>query len=198
MLSLRLLGPVSLLQDDQLLPLPMHKAQALLLLLALGGPGHRARLASWLWPLADDSASRRNLRRELARLRDAGAGDALRSQGEVLALSPAVQCDALAFAALADGGRAAEALALWRGPLADGLQTGATEAFDDWLAHQRQRLAGRRRQLLAAEAAAAEAAGNLPRALDTVQQLLADDPLQEQLHRRPCACTPPRATAAPH
>lgn len=184
MLSLRLLGPVSLLQGDQPLPLPTHKAQALLLLLALGGPSHRARLATWLWPQTDDSASRRNLRRELARLRDAGAGDALLSQGEVLTLSPGVHCDALAFATLADGGQAAAALALWRGPLADGLQTGATEAFDDWLAGERQRLATRRRQLLAAEAAAAEAAGDLPQALDTLQQLLVDDPLQEHLHRQ--------------
>lgn len=184
MLSLRLLGPVSLQQDGQHMPLPTHKAQALLLLLALGGPSHRARLAAWLWPQADDSAGRRNLRRELARLRDAGAGDALRSQGEVLSLAPAVQCDALDFAALADAGQCAAALVLWRGPLADGLQTGATEAFDDWLAGERQRLASRRRQLLAAEAAAAEAAGDLPRAQDTVQQLLADDPLQEHLHRQ--------------
>ena len=184
MLSLRLLGPVSLLQDGQPLPLPTHKAQALLLLLALGGPSHRARLATWLWPQTDDSAGRRNLRRELARLRDAGAGDALLSQGEVLALAPTVQCDALAFATLADGGQAAEALALWRGPLADGLQTGATDAFDDWLAGERRRLASRRRQLLAAEAEAAEAAGHLPQALATLQQLLADDPLQEHLHRQ--------------
>ena len=151
MLSLRLLGPVSLLRDGQPRPLPTHKAQALLLL-ALGGPSHRARLATWLWPLTDDSASRRNLRRELARLRDAGAGDALLTQGEVLTLAPGVQCDALAFATLADAGQATQALALWRGPLADGLQTGATEAFDDWLAAERRRLATRRRrrQLLAA------------------------------------------------
>ena len=184
MLSLRLLGPVGLMRDGQPLPLPTHKAQALLLLLALGGPGHRARLAAWLWPQADDSAGRRNLRRELARLREAGAGPALLSQGEVLALAPAVHCDAQAFAELADAGRSAEALAHWRGPLADGLQTGATDAFDDWLASQRQRLAARRRQLLAAEATTAEAAGDLARALATLQQLLADDPLQEHLHRQ--------------
>ena len=184
MLSLRLLGPVSLLQDDQPLPLPTHKAQALLLLLALGGPSHRARVATWLWPLADDSAGRRNLRRELARLREAGATEAVLSQGEVLSLAPTVHCDALAFAALAEAGQAAGALALWRGALADGLQTGATEAFDDWLAGERQRLAHLRRQLLASEAAAAEAGGNLQGALASLQQLLADDPLQEHLHRQ--------------
>ncbi len=38
--------------------------------------------------------------------------------------------------------------------------------------------------LLAAEADAAEADGDLPLALDTLQQLLADDPLQEHLHRQ--------------
>ena len=47
---------------------------------------------------SEQAGYRRNLRRELARLRDAGAGDALLTQDEVLTLAPGVQCDALAFA----------------------------------------------------------------------------------------------------
>ena len=75
--ALDVLGPVQLRRAGAHLTLPTQKSQALMLLLALGGAAHRARLAGWLWPQADERSARRNLRRELARLREAGAGDAL-------------------------------------------------------------------------------------------------------------------------
>lgn len=188
MFELTLLGPVTLRRHGALVPLATAKAAALLVLLALGGPAHRARIAGWLWPNVDDAAARRNLRRELARLREAGVGEVLLSDGDVLALAavPRLACDAWAFregAAAAHAGEVEAALALWRGPPADGLTLGGTAEFDDWLQAEREQLRALRRRALQASAAAHEAGGETDRALARIEELLADDPLQEQLHR---------------
>jgi len=178
--ELQLLGPITLRRAGQALPLLTHKVQGLLLLLALGGPAHRARLAEWLWPALDDAAARRNLRRELARLREAGAGGLLRSEGDVLALAPGVDCDALHFQAEAATAPDA-ALARWRGPPADGLRIDAGAALAEWLDAERRRLQALRRRALQASASAHASDPTL--ALERVEALLADDPLQEQHHR---------------
>ncbi|MBX3600128.1 MAG: AAA family ATPase [Rubrivivax sp.] len=188
MYELTLLGPVTLRRQGAAVPLATAKLAALLVLLALGGPAHRARLAGWLWPNVDDAAARRNLRRELARLREAGVGDVLASEGDVLALAgaPRLACDAWTFR---DGAASPHerdvdaALALWRGPPADGLALGGTASFDDWLQAEREQLHALRRRALQASAAAHEARGGLDAALARIEALLADDPLQEHLHR---------------
>lgn len=185
---LELLGPVVLRRGGQALPLPTHKLAGLLLLLALGGPAHRARVASWLWPGLDESAGRRNLRRELARLREAGAGEVLLPPDHaVLALAPAVACDALALQAAlaeADGAALQAAVAAWRGQPADGLVLEGCEAFDDWLRAERERLVSMRRHALQRLAEAAAHAGDEGGAVAWLEQLAADDPLQEAVHRR--------------
>lgn len=189
MWSLALLGPVILRQGGDgngagtALPLPTQKSQALLVLLALDGPTHRARLAQWLWPDTDDSSARRNLRRELARLRDAGAAAVLVSDGDLLRLAPALACDVLAFKDCLAQGRFADALTLWHGDLADGLQPAGGPELDQWLAHQRASLRAGRRQALEGAAQWAQARGDMAGALDHLQALLADDPLQEHHHR---------------
>jgi DNA-binding SARP family transcriptional activator len=179
MFELQLLGPLALRRDGQLLALGTQKVQALLLLLGLGGPAHRARLAEWLWPELDDAAARRNLRRELARLREAGADGLLRAEGDVLALADGVDCDAAHFEAEATTAPD-RALARWRGPPADGLRIDASHALAEWLDAERQRLQALRRRALRASFDAH--ADDPERALERVQALLADDPLQEQLH----------------
>jgi DNA-binding SARP family transcriptional activator len=188
MYELSLLGPVTLRRHGAVVPLATAKVAALLVLLALGGPAHRARLAGWLWPDVDDAAARRNLRRELARLREAGVGEVLVSEGDVLKLAgaPMLACDAWAFrdgAASPHESDFESALALWRGPPADGLVLGSTDAFDDWLHAEREQLRALRRRALQASAAAHESRGELDGALARIETLLADDPLQEQLHR---------------
>ena len=180
---MHLLGPVALQRAGVTLQLPTQKAQALLLLLALGGAAHRGRLAAWLWPQTDESAARRNLRRELARLREAGAAGALHSEGELLALSGDVCCDVASFSMALAQGRPEEALALWRGPPLDGLQLDGADTFDDWLGSERAKLKTGRRTALQAAARAAETRGDIVTALAHVQELLADDPLQEHQHR---------------
>ncbi len=181
MYALQLLGPVTLKQGGQRVNLPTSKLQALLLLLALQGPQHRAHLASWLWPALDDAAARRNLRRELARLRELGAGGLLEAEGERLALVPGTQTDWPASAPRAgdrdgpDGGHAGE--------LAAGLQLDGAELFTEWLDAQRRQLQAQRRDRQQALAREAEDRGDLGAALQQVLTVLQDDPLQEKLHR---------------
>lgn len=183
MLALDLLGPVVLRREGAALPLTIRKTSALLVLLALGGPTPRARVAALLWPDLEEAIGRRNLRRELARLREVGAHDAVLVDGDRLALAPALPIDASDFHRMLQAGDAAAALLHWRGPPADGLDLDDAQPFMDWLAPQRERLLALRRQALQAAAAAAETRGETDTALALLHQLLADDPLQEQHHR---------------
>jgi DNA-binding SARP family transcriptional activator len=200
--ELQILGPVRLVAAGQLLPLKTRKAFALALLLVLEGGMSRVRLCAWLWPALDESSARRNLRRELARLRTAGAEGAVLADGDRLLAAPALGCDLLRAQALLADGLPDAALALWQGDeteMADSLLAADTEAaepahrqpreheadpgFATWLAALRQRVASLRQRGLQASAAAAEARGDLGGALKQVQALLRLDNLQEGQHR---------------
>ncbi len=183
MLALDILGPVALRRDGAPQRLTVKKSLALLVLLCRSGPLPRSRVVAMLWPQLDESSGRRNLRRELARLREAGVEGAVQTEGDLLALSAEVASDVDAFDAALAGGRPDDALAHWRGAPADGLSLDDAEAFDDWLALERERLLRLRRRALEASATAHEFQGNHEVALQRVESLLADDPLQEQHHR---------------
>lgn len=183
MLALDILGPVALRRDGAAQRLTVKKTLALLVLLCRSGPLPRERVVAMLWPLLDESSGRRNLRRELARLREAGVERAVQADGDFLALSAEVVCDTSAFDAALAKGRPDDALAYWRGVPADGLVLDDAQAFDDWLTRERERLLAQRRRALEAAATAHESQGNHELALQRVESLLADDPLQEQHHR---------------
>lgn len=182
MLSLHLLGPVELRHDGRPLAWPSRKAAAVLLRLALAGPQTRPQLVALLWPDHDEGSGRRNLRRELARLRDAGAGAALRADGDRLALADEVSVDAHAFAALLGRQDGEAALSLWRGAPADGLALAEAPEYMRWLLGERERLQAHWRDALAADAAAHERAGRTAPARAALERLLEADPLQERHH----------------
>jgi len=177
------LGPVQLCRAGRPLTLGTRKAQALLMVLVLDGGAGRERLCALLWPDLDGPTARRNLRRELARVRDAGAPEAVRVDGDHLWPGPDLSCDLLqAEAALADGAPEA-ALAAWQGKFAEGLHPDGAPAFVPWLAAIGERAERLRLRALEAAAAAAEARGDLAGALAHVQTLLTEDGLQERHHR---------------
>lgn len=161
---LAVLGPVLL--DEQ--PLPDHLTTHLLVLLALHPAGlPRAQAAARLWPALAPEVAARNLRKTLHRLRAEGHAALWTEAGGRLRL--AVPCDL----AEAERRAPAEALALHRGPLADGLRDDA-----GWLAPARvAALALWRRTLLAAlpalPPATAEAELLRLRALDPHDEALA-------------------------
>ncbi|MDP3614244.1 MAG: BTAD domain-containing putative transcriptional regulator, partial [Rubrivivax sp.] len=183
MLELHLLGTVSLRRDGAALSLPIRKTQALLLLLAMSGRQPRARVVSLLWPALDEPTGRRNLRRELARLREIGAGDAVQAESDFLALGEGVATDVQQLSQAVAQGRHADALALWRGPPADGLALDDAAAFLEWWQPEAERLRALRQRTLGLLAVAQEDAGDAEGALAHVQTQLAEEPLQEQLHR---------------
>lgn len=183
MLALHLLGPLELWRDGRSLALPVRKAAALLVLLALGGPAPRARVAAMLWPTLDEPTGRRNLRRELARLRDAGLADAVVADGDRLHLADEVRVDAAQFDAVLRQDGAEAALALWRGRPVDGLDLDDAPPFAEWLAAERERLQSRWRRAAETAADQAEAGDRADAALHWLDRLLDDDPLQERHHR---------------
>ena len=177
--ALRLLGPPELRCAGRRVPLTIKRACALLVALACGGRIPRARLAAQLWPTLDESAARRNLRRELARLRESSFEGLILAEADWLDLDERVDLDLRHFESALRTGDNPRALALWHGPLADGLTLDDAPEFDRWLQAQRERVRSAWRGAMQAEAEGASA----DRALGLWQALLTDDPLQEQHHR---------------
>lgn len=189
-LTIALLGPGRIELDGQALTrLLAPKHQALIYLLAADKRAWpRAQLATLLWGELEESAARGNLRGALMRLRrwlpDMLAVDA----HQVAFADPSgvrVDLQALLHAQqhsdAPHAGRVAAAQA-WRGPLLEGFDVGAAEAFDDWLTGMRRR-AGQavlalRHDLLAR----AETAGQLDEAIVHAQALLDIDDADEAAH----------------
>jgi DNA-binding SARP family transcriptional activator/predicted ATPase len=180
--TLQLLGAPRLLEGDAERHLPSRRALALLACLAVEGRLTRARLAALFWGELDESAARRNLRRELARLRDAGYEATFGASDDKLELGADVSADLQAFEAAHAQGDIDAALALWRGPLLDGFALAEAPAFESWRAERREAVQRRWRAAAATAAARAEAGGDARAALDWQARLLADDPLQESHH----------------
>ncbi|WP_284618563.1 ATP-binding protein [Aquabacterium humicola] len=173
MLRLQLLGPACLLRDDgRVQHVGTRKALALLALIAFEGAMARSTLSSMLWPDAEAGAARRNLRRELFRLRRVGLGIA-ESDGGGLALETALAVDALS---LLHEGRVPERM----GVTMEGLDGVGSPDFDAWLQRWRIRLADRHDEALSAAADSAERGGDLHRALELQGRRWDADPCNER------------------
>jgi len=175
-LRIELLGAPRVLRAGEPLRLPVKKSLALLAYLALEGRATRAKLAALFWSDGDSEAARRNLRRELHRLREAGAGDLVVKAGDALALAQGMRCDA---ADMLDALAAGAALPDWRGTLMDGFDLAESDAFDTWLAGRREDLARRWTHAAVSAAATHESEGNARAATDLHVRLSELDPLQE-------------------
>jgi DNA-binding SARP family transcriptional activator len=182
-LVLELLGmPIVHVGDQRVTP-PTRKGLALLAYLAIEGPAPRARLAQVLWPSIAPEAARGNLRRELNRLRHTPLGDEIFADGDAIVLRQPVRCDVKRFVELADAREVGAALALYRGPLLDGLELFDADGFDDWLARKRASYQDRYRAALAREAEAREAAGDARGALQMYLDLIRLDETKETYFR---------------
>ena len=124
------------------------KRLALLIYLASSGSSgahRRDALVARFWPELDHPHARAALRQAVHVLRAILGAEANATVGEQVALVPgAVSCDAVAFEAMLAEGRAAEALALYRGDfLAGFFVSRAAGAFDEWVERRRAELRGR-------------------------------------------------------
>ena len=176
MLSLRLLGGLTLEVDGRTLPAPGGRCGSLLAWLALHpGMQPRSRVAARLWPDVLDESARRSLRTALLDLRGAlgpDAGRHLHATRDEVGLEQ-VWVDVRAFEAAVAEGQLEQALALGEGELLPGFEH--DWAYDARDAHQGA-LAGVIEQL----AAEAETRDELAAAIGYTRRLVALDPLAEQ------------------
>jgi DNA-binding SARP family transcriptional activator len=170
---------------------PTRKVRGLLAYLALnaGRPQPRERLAGLLWDDRPEALARANLRKTLARLRaalPAAARDCLIGDaGEIGLQRERIEVDALRFERLAADGTPEtleRAAGLDRGPLLAGFAE-IGESFDDWLATERRRFEELGLQVLQRLLDHYLATGAIERAIHIALRLLAQDPLQEGVHR---------------
>lgn len=191
-LHLALLGPFrACLGDGTTLRVRRRKARALLAYLALrpSAPQPRETLVALLWPEVDPAEARHSLRQTLTVLRHDLAPlrwPAALLAGEALGLpAERVSVDVSEFERL---GRSAapehleQAVAAYRGEFLDGLMTGE-EAFDAWLAGERERLRAVAVHALDALLAIHLASRAAARGVGVATRLLALDPLREDVHR---------------
>ena len=171
-----LLGPPLLRVDGSTVPwLPERRFQLLALLAVNSGQWvARDHASALLWPGHALALARRNLRKVVLRAREVPGAQALEANEHALRWS--VPTDLQTFGAALATGRAAQAMALGRGPLLVGLDAADSAGFNEWLAGERRHWGEAWRQ---AGLAAAEAAAQPAERIEFAQRLLATDPLDE-------------------
>jgi DNA-binding SARP family transcriptional activator len=177
LVQLNLFGPPELRVADQAVGLPTRKLMGMLAYLALQGQTPRTKLAELFWDATDERA-RANLRGELYRLKKTAVSGVLEDAGGQLGLR-GVSTDLERFDQLCARGEWAQAMALRRGPLLDGLTFDDAPGFEDWLSLERERLEERVTEVIVAQAERLEQNGAPKEALDVWQMVLERDPLSE-------------------
>jgi DNA-binding SARP family transcriptional activator/tetratricopeptide (TPR) repeat protein len=176
---LQLLGSPGVTVGGEPIASGSRKALAVLAFVALEGRTTRARLAALFWPDLDGASARRNLRRELHRLRGAGLEATLQEHGDGLAAAPSVETDVVDFEQALSCGDLALAVATYRGPFLDGLTVGDAGGLEAWATSWRERLAQRFREAVQAQVSLHEAAGHWREALVCQLRLLEEEIPQE-------------------
>lgn len=171
--QLRLLGPPALRLADGDLLLQPERPQALLALLACRRDWvSRDTLADLFYPGRDPASARNNLRKLLLLARRLPGVEGIAQQGDLLRWAP--PSDAQDFEQACDAGRAADAVALYGGPLLQGLDAAFRADAGEWLLSERLRLQGRWRDACLLQLADPSLTGTEAQAL--AQRLLRDDP----------------------
>ncbi len=182
--------------------IPRIKPLALLAYLAIEGGAHpREQLAALLWPEMDEHNGRANLRTTLATVRRAvgdreGEPGLWRSVSDALGVEPrAVLVDTGTIATAAALARQREAppglssqldaaVAVYRGPLLDGVSLDVSPDYDIWLLGQRETYHQHMGAILRRLAALREAEGDPVGAAETLERLVRHDPLDDAAFRR--------------
>jgi serine/threonine-protein kinase len=192
MIELRTLGSLDLRGADgfELRPvLQQPKRLALLAFLAVAYPARFFRrdiLLGMFWPELDGEHARAALRRALYFLRRSlGEGVIVGRGDEEVGLSTQeLSCDAALFQQAIDNDRPGDALALYRGPLLDGVYVSGAPEFERWLDETRADLHGRAASAAWTLADRAEERGDARAAVEAARRAAALAPYDESVHRR--------------
>jgi DNA-binding SARP family transcriptional activator len=165
MLRLVVLGSLALERDGVSLEASAPRRRVLALLALLAGHGtyvlSREKLLGFLWPESDSQHARNSLKQALYTLRRCVGTDVLIASGDLLRLDPSViQVDLWEFEAARDGGRAADAVAVYGGPFLDGFFLAGLGEFEEWIEGERRRLERGRLEALEELAERSTAAGD--------------------------------------
>jgi DNA-binding SARP family transcriptional activator len=189
--ALRLIRP-----DSTVAEVPTHRAQALLLFLALhpGSAVHRETICAALWPGSSEASARAQLRKSLWRVKSAAGkdeeGSPLICNEYQIGLNPArIEVDVWKFSeamrglelkadatlTIGDAQILLQALDLNRDAFGRGL-------FDDWLLIEQEALREARIAAMERLVAFHRVEGHLAQAITWAQRALKLDPLREHLH----------------
>lgn len=203
---LTLLGPIEALWGDTPVAVDQNTARALLAYLALESdrPHARELLASLFWPNHAQAAAYNNLRQTLIRLRKSFATPA--DLDTVLVITPqtlqfnlaSADVDVVRFTHLlaetaahahldaarcpACHERFIQAAVLYRGNLLHGLSLEASQPFEEWLLHTRERLHVQALDLLHTLTESAEALGDYTQMRFYANRQLTLEPWREEAH----------------
>jgi len=180
--ALRLLGPPTVVVDGRWEALPCALPEAAFFYLACGGGRvRRAKLATLLWPDAEERCAYANLRQTLRTLASRPWG--IHLQRDRFTAWVAVASDLDAFDRAVEQRRWADAHAHYAGPLLDGFELGRSGEFGAWLESERAAVAGRWRRATLAWLEETRAARRWLDVLAACDRLLAADPLDEDALR---------------
>ncbi len=188
MFSILLLGAPQINRQQQPVAIPRRKSRAIIYYLAAQThPLTRDHLLAFFWPDHDRSTGQQNLRATLYGLRKT-FGALLAVDEDTIALAPETRVDARMFEAqLADPSAdlfaIKETLALYRGDFLHGFTLPDLPEFDDWAMLERERYRRLAVSGLTRLGHLYEAQQDFRAALETLDQALAFDPLQEDLQR---------------
>ena len=145
MLTLELLGTVSL--RDETRPVPVGPQQkrplGLLAILGLGGkPGlSRDRIEAYLWPESSGARAQHALDQTVYAIRHALGSDVILATGRELGLNPdLVRVDVWEFEQAIRAGQWTAAVGHYKGPLLDGFHFADSHELESWIDANRARL----------------------------------------------------------
>lgn len=181
MLTLRLLGGLSLEDDDGVVSgRAAQKRRLALLALLVTAPSRtltRDKLIGYLWPESDSEQARHLLSVALYELRKALGEEVLVSRGDDVCLdSKALGTDLEALEAALGEGAGDRAAALYAGPFLDGFHLSDAPEFERWVDGERDRWARRHAAALETLAAQRAAAGDVHGAVEAWRTLATIDP----------------------
>ncbi len=180
-IDLRVLGPFRLEIDGGLLEIGARKNKALVALLALEGPCSREWLAELLWGEFGEFGARKNLRKNLHRLRETALGPHLKVHGETLELQVG-RVDALEFKQRMASLEFERALEVCTGTLLEGLEF-ESDGWMAWLEARRAGVTAHQREAFTGLAAQRETHGDLRGALEVSARALLVDAFDERAVR---------------